>query len=59
MARRINLGGDKGYDTAEFVKELRSLKITPHVAQNGTNRKSAIDGRTTNHPMKNLGPGVT
>lgn len=29
---------------------LRSLKITPHVAQNDTNRKSAIDGRTTHHP---------
>lgn len=48
--RRITLGGDKGYDTADFVKELRSLKITPHVAQNDTNRKSAIDGRTTKHP---------
>lgn len=48
--RRITLGGDKGYDTADFVKELRSLKITPHVAQNDTNRKSAIDGRTTSHP---------
>ena len=48
--RRITLGGDKGYDTADFVKELRSLNITPHVAQNDTNRKSAIDGRTTKHP---------
>ena len=48
--RRISLGGDKGYDTKEFVKELRTLKITPHVAQNDSNRKSAIDGRTTNHP---------
>jgi len=48
--RRITLGGDKGYDTADFVKELRSLKITPHVAQNDSNRKSAIDGRTTKHP---------
>jgi transposase len=48
--RRITLGGDKGYDTKDFVKELRSLKITPHVAKNDTNRKSAIDGRTTNHP---------
>jgi len=48
--RRITLGGDKGYDTATFVEELRSLNITPHVAQNDTNRKSAIDGRTTRHP---------
>ena len=49
-SRRITLGGDKNYDTKDFVKELRSLKVTPHVAQNDTNRKSAIDGRTTNHP---------
>lgn len=48
--RRITLGGDKGYDTKDFVKELRKLNVTPHVAQNNTNRKSAIDGRTTNHP---------
>lgn len=48
--RRITLGGDKNYDTKDFVKGLRSLKVTPHVAQNDTNRKSAIDGRTTSHP---------
>jgi transposase len=48
--RRITLGGDKGYDTDNFVKELRKLNVTPHVAQNNSNRKSAIDGRTTNHP---------
>jgi len=52
--RRITLGGDKGYDTEAFVKELRKLKVTPHVAQNNTNRKSAIDGRTTNHPNYNV-----
>ena len=28
----------------------RSLTVTPHVAQNDTNRKSAIDRRTTRHP---------
>ena len=27
-----------------------TLKVTPHVAQNTTNRRSAIDGRTTRHP---------
>lgn len=48
--RRITLGGDKGYDTKDFVSELRNLKITPHVAQNTSNRRSAIDGRTTSHP---------
>ena len=45
--RRVTLGGDKNYDTRDFVRELRRMKITPHVAQNNTNRSSAIDGRTT------------
>jgi transposase len=48
--RPITLGGDKGYDVADFVNELRSMKVTPHVAQNTSNRRSAIDGRTTRHP---------
>jgi transposase len=44
------LGADKGYDTRAFVDVLRGLGITPHVAQNTSNRSSAIDGRTTRHP---------
>lgn len=44
---RITLGADKGYDTMEFVSELRQRKVTPHVAQNQSGRRSAIDGRTT------------
>jgi transposase len=47
--RRITLGGDKGFDTQDFVNELRSMGITPHVAQNTSGRRSAIDGRTTRH----------
>jgi transposase len=46
----ITLGADKAYDVASFVAALRDLKVTPHVAQNTTNRRSAIDGRTTRHP---------
>jgi IS5 family transposase len=46
---RITLGADKAYDVAEFVTDLRNLKVTPHVAQNTTNRRSAIDARTTRH----------
>jgi hypothetical protein len=46
------LGGDKNYDTQEFVRELRGVNITPHVAQNGTNRPSAIDQRTLRQAMK-------
>jgi hypothetical protein len=48
-AGRRTLGADKGYDTAAFVAGVRERNITPHVAQNVTNRRSAIDGRTTRH----------
>lgn len=48
--RQITLGADKGYDTRDFVAELRERGATPHVAQNQSGRRSAIDGRTTRHP---------
>jgi transposase len=47
--KRVTLAGDRGYDTQAFVEQLRGLNVTPHVAQNTTNRRSAIDGRTTRH----------
>ena len=47
---RVTLGADKAYDTADFVDRLRELAVTPHVAQNTSNRSSAIDQRTTRHP---------
>jgi len=47
---RVTLGADKAYDVAAHVANLRALGVTPHVAQNTTNRRSAIDGRTTRHP---------
>jgi transposase len=47
---RITVGADKGYDAADFVMEARELGVTPHVAQNTSGRRSAIDGRTTRHP---------
>ena len=47
---RITVGADKGYDTKDFVKEMRSMNATPHVAQNIQRPGgSAIDGRTTRH----------
>ena len=49
-SRRITLGADKAYDAAEFVDDLRELNVTPHIAQNQSGRRSAIDGRTTRHP---------
>ena len=47
--RAVTLGADRGYDAADFVNELRTLNVRPHVARN-TSRRSAIDGRTTRHP---------
>jgi transposase len=49
-SHRITLGADKAYDVAGFVANLRGCNVTPHVTQNTTNRRSAIDGRTTRHP---------
>ena len=45
----ITLDGDKGFDAADFVMELREINVTPHIARN-TSRRSAIDVRTTRHP---------
>ncbi len=45
------VGGDKGFDTRDFVQECRNLQVTPHVAQNQARPGgSAIDTRTTRHP---------
>lgn len=47
--RPKTLGGDKNYDTKDCVKAMRDSGVTPHVAQNNSRRRSAIDGRTTRH----------
>lgn len=53
--RRITLGADKAYDVAAFVEDLRSRKVTPHLARNnhitktGKRRRTAMDGRTIRH----------
>ncbi len=49
-SHRVTLGADRGYDTRDFVAGCRELGVTPHVAQNTTNRSSRIDKRTTGHP---------
>lgn len=46
--RRLTLAADCGYDSVDFVAELRQMVVTPHFAQKS--RHSAIDGRTTRHP---------
>jgi transposase len=43
----VTLGADKGYDAEDFVNELRSMGVTPHVAAKA--RRSALDKRTTRH----------
>ena len=49
-ANRVTVGGDKGYDTRDFVAECRYMNVTPHVAQNvKRSGGSAIDERTTRH----------
>jgi len=46
VSRRITIGADKGYDTADFVTMCRRMNVTPHVARRET---SKVDGRTTRH----------
>jgi transposase len=50
IENRVTVGADKGYDTRDFVREMRERNVTPHVSQN-TKRSggSAIDRRTTHH----------
>ncbi|CAH1673999.1 hypothetical protein CHELA40_14020 [Chelatococcus asaccharovorans] len=38
----VTLGADKGYDAEDFVNELRSMNVHPHVAQNTSGRRSVI-----------------
>ena len=48
--RRITVGGDKKYDDAAFIAGLRSMNVTPHIAQNlNASGGSVLDGRTTRH----------
>lgn len=55
IGRRITVGEDKAYDSADHVARLRAINVTPHVTQNngltktGRLRRSAIDARTTRH----------
>lgn len=43
----VTLGADKGYDAGDFVGELRSMSVAPHVAARAS--RSALDRRTTRH----------
>jgi len=39
----MTVGADKAYDTKDFVADCLALDVEPHIAQNTTNRSSAID----------------
>src|SRR5271157_4251379 len=48
--KRVTVGSDRGFDTADFISECRHLQVTPQVAQNdGRRGGSALDQRTTRH----------
>jgi hypothetical protein len=47
----ITIGGDRGYDTRDFIGASRALRITPHVAPNHARPGgSVLDARTVRHP---------
>lgn len=48
-SKSITVGADKAYDTRDFVDQCRFYGVVPHVAQNTSRRRSAIDERTTRH----------
>jgi transposase len=43
------VAADKGYDSRDFVDTMRAMNVRPHVTQNNSRRRSAIDARTTRH----------
>ena len=43
------VAADKGYDSRDFVAAMRAMNVRPHVTQNNSRRRSAIDARTTRH----------
>lgn len=49
LARDCLAQGRVPGSSVQFVADVRDLGVTPHVAQNNRNRRSAIDARTTRH----------
>jgi hypothetical protein len=50
----ITLGADKGYDAKEFIEALANMKVTPHVAQNKSGRRSAVPDKVVNTEGHNI-----
>jgi len=55
-SRRITVGADKAYDSRDFVRTVRELNVTPHVAKNDKGRASNLDRRTTRQPGYAISP---
>ena len=54
--RAITLGTDRGYDAADFVEELRTMNVRPHVAQNTSGRSSATGNRRSSRTCSRTSP---
>jgi IS5 family transposase len=52
--RRITVGADKAYDSADFVAAARALNVTPHIVKNDNGRRSNMRARTTRHPSNRI-----
>jgi len=46
------VGGDKGYHSGEFVRDLRKRKIKPHLAMVNGRKTPGLDGRTTRRQLR-------
>jgi len=56
--RMKTVGGDKGFHTRKFVKELRRLKVSPHVAQREGWKIPGLDGRTVERTGYQISQGI-
>jgi hypothetical protein len=47
---RVTISADKGYDTQDFVAELRELNVTPHTALGAEHQLPTLGDRRLDHP---------
>src|SRR5262245_59949461 len=48
-AKRITVGADKGFDSADFVADMRDFNVTPQCGAEHKPSPLHHDGRTTHH----------
>jgi hypothetical protein len=54
VVTQVTVGGDKAYDTADFVAECRTLKVTPHAQMIGA-LKQLEAGRKVDDVVREVG----